>query len=225
METFKKLRKSKSRANSPASRIEQGYKEYILTEGKAPASVFIFCKKIGLKETEFYEHFGSFDGIEKSIWAGYVDRVIKRLTSDADYVKFSVREKILSFYFSLSEVLKGDRSFVLLQLKSWRKQVVTPSFLQTFHASFEAWVTGVIAEGKTSGEIARRPFIDERYQHLFWLHLMFVVQFWGHDDSADFNKTDAAIEKSVNLAFDLIGKGILDNAIDFGKFLYQNSKN
>jgi hypothetical protein len=42
---------------------------------------------------------------------------------------------------------------------------------------------------------------------------------------ANFEKTDAAIEKSVNLAFDLIGKGILDNALDFGKFLYQNSKN
>ena len=29
----------------------------------------------------------------------------------------------------------------------------------------------------------------------------------------------------INLAFDLIGKGVLDNALDFGKFLYQNAKN
>jgi hypothetical protein len=57
------------------------------------------------------------------------------------------------------------------------------------------------------------------------MHFMFILQFWAHDESANFEKTDAAIEKSVNLAFDLIGKGILDNALDFGKFLYQNSKN
>ena len=38
-------------------------------------------------------------------------------------------------------------------------------------------------------------------------------------------ETDEAIEKSVNLAFDIIGKGVLDNALDFGKFLFQQSRN
>jgi len=222
METSKK---SKPKSKGSASAIQQSYREHLLTEGAAPASVYIFCKKRGLKEAEFYQHFGSFESIEKSIWNGYIDTVRKQLTADSDYEKFTVREKILSFYFSLAEVLKGDRSFVLLQLKGWKNPAMLPSFLKGFHGSFEEWVTGVIAEGKSSGEIAKRPYIDERYQHLFWLHLMFILQFWSHDDSADFNKTDAAIEKSVNLAFDLIGKGILDNAIDFGKFLYQNSKN
>jgi hypothetical protein len=32
----------------------------------------------------------------------------------------------------------------------------------------------------------------------------------------------AAIEKSVNLAMDLMGKSPLDAALDFGKFLFQN---
>ena len=57
------------------------------------------------------------------------------------------------------------------------------------------------------------------------MHLLFILKFWSNDESPNFEKTDAAIEKSVTLAFDLIGKGILDNALDFGKFLYQNSKN
>jgi hypothetical protein len=50
----------------------------------------------------------------------------------------------------------------------------------------------------------------------------FILLFWKEDDSAGFEKTDAAVEKSVNLAFDLIGKGAVDSAIDFAKFLYQN---
>jgi hypothetical protein len=54
------------------------------------------------------------------------------------------------------------------------------------------------------------------------------VLFWWFyvlkDDSKDFEKTDAAIEKSVQLSFELIGKGVLDVAIDFGKFLFQNRK-
>lgn len=222
METAKK---SKPKRKSSASKIEQSYKEHLLKEGKAPSSIFTFCSKIGLKEGDFYEHFGSFESIEKSIWKNYIDTVRKQQASDKNYVGFSAREKILSFYFSLVEILKGDRSFVLIQLKSWKNPAMQPAFLKGFHNSFEEWATGVIAEGKNSGEIAKRPFIDERYQHLFWLHMLFILQFWTHDDSANFDKTDAAIEKSVNLAFDLIGKGILDNAIDFGKFLYQNSRN
>ncbi len=122
-------------------------------------------------------------------------------------------------------MLKSDRSFVLHQLKSVKNPATTPTFLKGFKASFEEWITSVLNEGKGTGEIAMRPFIDKRYNSLFWIHLMFILQFWSKDDSANFEKTDAAIEKSVTLAFDLMGKGVLDNAIDFGKFLYQNSKN
>jgi len=50
----------------------------------------------------------------------------------------------------------------------------------------------------------------------------FLLVFWKEDESPGFEKTDAAVEKSVNLAFDLIGKGAVDSFIDFAKFLYQS---
>jgi hypothetical protein len=64
--------------------------------------------------------------------------------------------------------------------------------------------------------------LDKRYPQLFWIHMGFMLIFWKDDGSPGFESTDAAIEKSVNLAFDLIGKGAVDTAIDFAKFLYQN---
>ncbi len=224
METTKKS-KAKKPAGSAEGGIKEAYRNYLLTEGKRPASVFKFCKDNGMTEAEFYNHFGSFDALEKSIWQGYIESTRKRMESDEAYTQFTSREKILTFYFSLAEMLKSDRSFVLFQLKSVKNPATTPAFLKGFKASFEEWITGVLNEGKGTGEIAMRPFIDKRYDVLFWMHLMFILQFWSHDDSANFEKTDAAIEKSVMLAFDLIGKGVLDNALDFGKFLYQNSKN
>ena len=45
---------------------------------------------------------------------------------------------------------------------------------------------------------------------------------WANDDSKDYQITDAAIEKSVNLLFELMRKGPLDVAIEFAKFMYQN---
>jgi hypothetical protein len=132
---------------------------------------------------------------------------------------------LLAFYFTLAEVLKGDRSFVIHQLSEWKNPAMLPTFLKGFKSAFNEWVNGIILEGKQTGEIAMRPFLDKQYDSVFWLHLVFILQFWSKDDSANFEKTDMAIEKSVNLAFDLIGKGALDNALDFGKFLYQNAKN
>ncbi len=224
METANKS-KSKAKAKPSTDKIEKAYREYLLEQGKVPESVFAFCKMIGLREEEFYQFFGSFEAIEKLIWKNYIENVRTKLTGDVDYAGFSAREKVLAFYFSLAEVLKTDRSFVLLQLTKWKNPAALPSFLKGFHSSFEEWAISVIAEGKNTREIAKRPFIDERYQHVLWLHLLFVLHFWSSDESPNFEKTDAAIEKSVNLAFDLIGKGILDNALDFGKFLYQSSKN
>lgn len=223
MEATKKSKSKKSTsANSEA--IQKSYREYLLSEGKQPASVFKFAKDNGMSEAEFYEHFASFDAIEKSIWQGYIVETKQRLESDEAFAQFTSREKILTFYFSLAELLKTDRSFVLHQLKAMKSRG-TPVFLKGFKTSFEEWINGVLNEGKGTGEVAKRPFLDERYASLFWMHLLFVLKFWSHDESPNFEKTDAAIEKSVAIAFDLIGKGILDNALDFGKFLYQNSKN
>lgn len=224
METTKKTR-SKSKASASAVGFKKAYREFLLKQGKQPASVFAFCDSLGIPEDEFYKHFGSFESLEKTIWQEFITDTRKRLEADENYAGFSTREKILSFYFTLAEQLKRDRSFVLHQLKGWNKPGLMPVFLKGFKKSFDEWIKIVIAEGVKSGEIAKRPYLDERYYLLFWMHLMFILQFWSHDDSVDFEKTDMAIEKSVNLAFDLIGKGILDNAIDFGKFLYQTAKN
>jgi len=224
MEATKKS-KAKKLDSVSAQAIQLAYREYLLTEGKQPASVFKFCKENRMTEVEFYAHFASFEAIEKAIWQGYLADTKKRLESDEAFVQFSSREKILTFYFSLAELLKTDRSFVLHQLKSVKNPASTPVFLKGFKASFEEWINSVLNEGKGTGEIAKRPYLDDRYSRLFWTHLMFILKFWAKDESPNFEKTDVAIEKSVTLAFDLIGKGVLDSALDFGKFLYQNSKN
>lgn len=225
MEKTKKS-KAKPKAQSITSeKIVADYRDYILTEGKQPVSVYKFCKDQGFKEDEFYQFFGSFEGLERSIWKGYIDQTRGRMENDQDYQGFTSREKILTFYFSLAELLKSDRSFAVHQLKSWKNPSTVPAFLKGFKESFKEWINSVLNYGKTSGEIAKRPYLDQRYDMIFWMHFVFILQFWVHDESPGFEKTDAAIEKSVNLAFDLIGKGVLDSALDFGKFLYQNTRN
>lgn len=206
------------------SRIQDAYRKHVLLEGAPPESVYKFCYQLGISETDFYDQFGSFEAIDKAIWKGYLDRTIARLGEDSNVAAFSVREKVLAFYFTLAEELKSDRSFVLLLVRNWQPASLVPVFLQDFRAGFHAWFDRILLEGKQSGEVANRPFFDKQYSHLFWAHFLFILQFWRNDNSAAFEKTDIAIEKSVNLAFDLISKGVLDGALDFGKFLYQQAK-
>jgi len=220
METTKKSPK-KSGNKSSATKIESAYVEYLLTEGKQPASVFKFCLDLSIKENDFYALYGSFDAIESKIWKGFIDKTITRLKVDKSFDSFIVREKILAFYYTLFEELKANRSFVLFQLQPFRKIELVPSYLRECKKSFESFFEEILSEGKGNGEVAQRPYLDKRYPQLFWVHFGFILLFWKEDSSADFEKTDAAIEKSVNLAFDLIGKGALDSAIDFAKFMYQ----
>ncbi len=209
--------------NQPSeSKIKNAYQEHLLRNGSRPASVYKFCLDIGIKEDDFYNFFGSFDGVERQIWNGFIQKTVNKLKADEGFGLFTAREQILSFYFALVEELRPNRSFVLLQVADIRQTDIAPPFLKEFRSTFEKFIGEILNAGKEKGEIANRPWLDERYPRLFWLHMVFILRFWRNDDSAGFEKTDAAIEKSVNLAFDLISKGAVDTAFDFGKFLFQN---
>jgi hypothetical protein len=221
METSSKKSKKKSAANTTESRILSAYSDHLLMNGQRPSSVYKFCVDLGISEDEFYNHYGSFDAVEQAIWKSFADKAIGRLLADESFKGFSSREKILAFYYTFFEEIKSSRSYILLQLEAKHRPEFTPYFLTTFRKSFETFVESILISGKTNGEIAKRPYLDKQYPQLFWFHFGFVLHFWRNDNSAGFEKTDAAIEKSVNLAFDLIGKGAVDSVVDFAKFMYQ----
>jgi hypothetical protein len=80
----------------------------------------------------------------------------------------------------------------------------------------------IIQEGLAGNELEERKFLSDRYHEAVWLNTLFILKFWIEDKSQGFEKTDAAIEKSVNLMIELMGKSALDSMLDLGKFLFQN---
>ena len=202
-------------------KILAAYREHLLIEGVRPNSVYKFCLDLGIPESEFYNVFSSFESIDRIMMNGFIEKTILRLRADDSYVAFSTREKVLAFYFTLIEEFKSQRSLVLIFLNTTQRLELVPDSLKTFKTTFGTFIHTILEEGKLTGEIATRPVLDKQYPRLFWMHLGFVLHFWKNDNSAGFENTDAAIEKSVNLAFDLVGKGTVDSVIDFGKFLYQ----
>ena len=49
------------------------------------------------------------------------------------------------------------------------------------------------------------------------------MKFWLSDTSKGFEKTDAFIEKSVNVVFEVFDNTRLDTILDLGKFLWKEA--
>lgn len=210
-----------SKSNS-RDKIIESYKEYKLMHGEQPASVFAFVKSVNMKEEQFFEHFSSFHSLEAEVWEDMISSVVHAIHADENYAEFSVREKMLSFYYTFLEVLKANRSYVLMEATTAKPGFKEQPAFKSMKAAYLDFVHGLIIEGNDTGEIPKRPFISDQYKQGFWLQLLFIMNFWKNDDSKGFENTDAAVEKAVNLSLDLIEKGPLDSIIDFAKFLYQN---
>jgi hypothetical protein len=222
MEKEKKRSRKGSQPEGGAD-IKKAYIEYLLEEGKQPESVFKFCRQLGISESDFYELAGSFEALEGVIWNDWLGSTIGRLKENEEYATFGTREKLLTFYYALFEELRQNRSMVLKTARPRWNPEITPAFLKFFRKTFMTYINDLLSSGRQSGEIANRPYLEKTYPALFWLHFCFLLSFWMNDSSPGFEKTDAAIEKSVNLAFDLIGKGAVDSALDFARFLYQSA--
>jgi hypothetical protein len=197
--------------------------EFILENGKEPVSIYKFAKSLHLKEEELYTFFTSFEAIKAAVWEVIFEQTVNELQQQEVYPGYSAREKLLGFYFTWIEHLKKKRSYLLAlyqKQQGWKPPY--PQEIRGFKEKFKSFVGDIVLEGKETEEIANRPYISDKYDDALWLQVMFLFQFWLKDTSQGFEKTDAAIEKSVNLAFDLMGKSAVDSFVDFAKFLYQS---
>jgi hypothetical protein len=185
-----------------------------------PKSVYNFCKKNDIQEKTFYKDFGSLDAIKKMIWQSFYENAMSLLEKDKNFDVSSPKEKLLSFYFTFFEVLLLNRSYVLFVLSKEEKILSKMSNLKSLRILFKGFATELIEEGNInkSSYLQHSPNI---FSEAAWLQLCFLLKFWVEDTSESFEKTDQAIEKSVQTAFDVFENTPLSTLIDFGKFLWK----
>lgn len=198
------------------------YIDTVLTTGKRPHSVYLFAKENGMDEADFYAQFGSFQALEAEVLLSALHQTINRLSQDSTYEGYSVREKLLAFYFTLMEELGKKRSYVSWLFEQVQFPHMMPEALKPFKQRFETYAKDLITEGVEKGEILPRPLISDRYADGLCAQLVILLKFWLKDQSKGFEKTDAAIEKSVNLSMDLMGPNTFDTAFDYAKFMFQS---
>jgi hypothetical protein len=215
-----KTKKSAKSESDLRAQIKKEYIDFVLTEGKEPPSVYHFAKKLDLEEMEFYAHFNSFDQISQSIWTDLAQEVIASLESGTEYNAFGVKEKILSFFYGMVEKMKSQRSYILFSAKGWLNPIGQKPARKALEGILEPFFEKIMAEGYQTGELIDRKKISDYYPKAMVLQFWFILEFWLKDQSQDFEDTDAAIEKAVNLGFDLMKENTLDKAFDLAKFIW-----
>jgi hypothetical protein len=201
------------------------YIRLTLEKNETPASVYLFCKEMAMEEKEFYNYFSSLSAVEDGIFLNWFEQVKAKVEASEVYNSYSVREKFLAFFFAWFEELRGQRSYVNHLYHKHKQAIPSPKqlgFLNGMRKDFTSWAQHLLNEGMSAKEIEDRKFLSNKYGDAIWLDLLFVTDFWLKDKSPGFEKTDEAIERSLNLAFDLMGKSPLDSMLEFGKFLFQN---
>jgi AcrR family transcriptional regulator len=203
--------------------LKPAYLDYLRRHGHAPKTVFAFADAQGISEGEFYRHYASFASIEREAWADFGREARAQAAQEPAWQGYGAREKLLAFYYTLLEVLKNNRSFVLLTLgrSQQRKPALIPKVLNKFEEDFREFVQEILQQGRATGEVASRPFLQDGYGRIFLRQLQFILLYFVRDESANFERTDAAVEKAVTLSFDLVGRNTFDSALDFGRFLLQ----
>lgn len=207
-----------------AEQIRRAYVDYVLTNNEKPKTVYSFVKKLKITEADFYQFYSSFESIEKNIWFEFTFETISKIKEQEVWFQYSSREKMLSFFYSYVENLKNERSFIIYSLKNYKGKFSTPTVLAGVKPIFENFAEEIINEGLESGELAERKFLTKRYKDALWIQFAFILNFWINDDSDGFEKTDEAIEKGINVTFDLFQHSPIDNLFEYGKFLSRNGK-
>ena len=204
--------------------IRDTYVQFNLEHGREPHSVFELTKILNESEEEFYKYYASLKAIEKDVWLSKFQETLEQLHNDPVYAGYSSREKLLAFYFLWIQSLLKIRSFILQRRKDISFRNLKAEDLSTLRDAFYTYVNGLLRDGQSTNEVKERKYISDKYVHGFWLQLIFVLNYWIDDESAEFERTDAAIEKAVNLSFKLVSENTLDSLLDFGKFVFQSKR-
>ena len=200
------------------------YMNYSLEHNEKPKSVFHFTKVNGFTEAEFYTFFGTLESIEKEIFNIFFDKTIALIQVD-NYEEYTMKNKLLTFYFTFFELITANRSYVLMSLKQHQNQLKDLMILSQFRNKFKDYISEIITDDFRIKIEKLQQYQEKVLTESFWIQFLLTLKFWMEDSSPSFEKTDIYIEKSVKVSFELIDITPIDSLIDFGKFLFKEKIN
>jgi hypothetical protein len=201
------------------------YMNQVLQNNVEPKNVFLFCQENKIIESDFYSFYGSIDALRQDIWVKFFENVKTNIENDANYLTYSNKNKLLTLYFSLFEVLTLNRSYVVFALKEDKNILKNLKQLKEFRTHFKNFIAEIADSQTTEEDFKVNKIAKPLYVEGAWLEFLFLMKFWLDDTSKGFEKTDIMIEKAVKATFDVLDTTPIDSLIDLGKFVWKEKFN
>jgi hypothetical protein len=205
-------------------KIFELYGDYILNHGERPKNIYMFAKDNEFEEIDFYNHFSSFEQIEKLMLVNLFNKSVELASEVNSSDEMTSKEKLLNVYFIFFENMTMNRSLVLMILGNDKLRVekISDQLKETHRnfikrLDFNDWE--IIEKSKDN----IRNFHEKAREEALWLHLVSAIEFWKKDTSPSFEKTDIYIEKTINTGFELMDNEPLRKVLDLGKFLFKEN--
>lgn len=200
--------------------IIRAYMDYLLKNHKDPDSMYQFAGILGMKESSLYKHFASFTVIKQTVFESFFEQTVSLLEKDKLYAEYDAKNKLLSFYYIFFEILKENRSYVILALKN--ESGMRPiKALQSLRSHFIAYIDSLGIDTMNFKNEDLDKIKQKGLKEIAWGQLLATLKYWMNDDSPDFEKTDLFVEKSLKASFELINTEPLESILDFTKFLFK----
>ncbi|MDX1462655.1 MAG: TetR family transcriptional regulator C-terminal domain-containing protein [Marinirhabdus sp.] len=205
--------------------ILTAYMNHVLEQETRPKSVYKFAKDHKITEAEFYNFFGSFEGLQQEIWNSFFDLSMRLAHKNEAYDSFSNQEKMLTFFYTFFELLTANRSYVLFALQEQQDMMKNMKQLKGLRSRVKEFASRLVeaANAEKNLKILKQP--KSVFSEGAWLQTLFILKYWMEDNSPNFEKTDMVIEKSVRAIFDVFETTPLESVLDFGKFLWKEKMN
>ncbi|HLP64328.1 TetR family transcriptional regulator C-terminal domain-containing protein [Flavobacterium sp.] len=223
METTKKTTAKKKKVDDTI--IISLYMNYVLEKNEEPKNVYSFCKEHKIEETDFYTFFGSIDALKQEIWVKFFENAEASIQKEEAFSGYSDKNKLLTLYFTLFEILTLNRSYVVFALKENKVGLNNLKSLKQFRSHLKDFVKNEISSSSTVINEKVSKITKPIYVEGAWIQFLFLLKFWLDDTSKGFEKTDVLIEKSVNTVVDLLDTKPLESLFDLGKFLWKEKMN
>lgn len=219
MATVKKTSTKKEIMNE--DKIISYYMNDTLQNNQEPKNVYVFCKHHSIEESDFYSFFGSFDSLKQEIWVKFFENAQAIIDKDMAYKTYSDKDKLLTFYFTLFELLTLNRTYVLFTLKENKEGLKNLKSLKLFRTRFKDFIADIIETNSNPINEKLQKVSKPVFSEGAWIQFLFLLKFWIDDTSKGFEKTDVLIEKSVTTVVGLLDTKQLENLFDLGKFLWK----
>ena len=203
-------------------RLLESAVDVITEKGFRSASMREIANRADVGDATIYNYFSSKDKLLYGYCEYVQQQVVEELKAIDDFHEYTLQEQL--------------HQFIELQLQTWLpareflKEVYEQTFvspiagyerMQTTRELFSSTVIELLDAAIEADEIPDQPY-RELLPRLAWDYMNAILAYWLQDDSDQFSNTTQVVDRSVEIAIQLLIGGLIGKSIDLVSFLFRS---